>query len=83
MLMMSVDIAYPEKQLLKESCDVGIGARQALRRLVAAQEPRKALKEATAALNASKVRSARHFWNLLSTVEDLAQERFAQLPLAP
>ena len=59
MLMMTVDIAYPEKQLLGESCDVGIGARQGLRRLVAVQEPRKALQEATSAMNASKLHSAR------------------------
>ncbi|CAE7934628.1 NAMPT [Symbiodinium sp. KB8] len=84
MLMVSIDIAYPNEQLLANSCDVGVGALKALQRLFNGSCPldmREALRRATKAANESQRRAARGFWSLLSQVEAMAKNRFAKLPL--
>eukprot|EP00434_Breviolum_minutum_P029252 symbB.v1.2.025874.t1/scaffold2543.1/size76562/6 len=83
MLMVSMDIAYPEALLLSDHCDVGIGARKGLLRLgvAASTAPREGLSQVTREANATETVSARHFWTLLAKVESLAQGLFQHLPL--
>jgi len=91
MLMVSIDIAYPKLRLLAEHCDVGVGAMGGLKRLLGttaaaanaegATGVKADLERVTAAANASKLPSARHFWDLLPHVERLAQEEYHEFAL--
>ncbi|CAL1141474.1 unnamed protein product [Cladocopium goreaui] len=80
MLMVSMDIAYPEAKLLTEHCDVGIGAKPGLLRLGGSGD-RTGLQQVTEALNGAQLDSARHFWRFLANVESVAQSTFDHLPL--
>eukprot|EP00435_Cladocopium_sp_Y103_P019474 s3_g4.t1 len=80
MLMVSMDIAYPEAKLLMEHCDVGIGAKRGLLRL-GGGDNRAGLQQVTEALNGAQLESARHFWRLLAKVESVAHSTFDHLPL--
>ena len=96
MLMVPIDIAYPQLRLLMDQCNVGVGARQGLQRLLrfSPSQSVQALEAATRALNASSsscscsgsgsagsAGSADRFWELLATVEASARRAFAEYPL--
>lgn len=84
MLMVCIDLAYPEQALLESHCDVGIGAQAPLRVLLGEggpQDPRQALQALTTALNRASGASSAHFWALLPKVEQLARKTFGKLKL--
>ena len=86
MLMVAIDIAYPEIGLLTESCNVGLGAFKAFQRLAPDHKnsPRRcqhSLARVTAAANLSASDAAHSFWSMLDRVELLARRRFAAFPL--
>ncbi|CAE7747690.1 for [Symbiodinium sp. CCMP2456] len=86
MLMVTMDIAYPDLNLLAESCNVGLGAFKAFKRLAPDHKnsPRRcqqSLQKITAAANLSTSDAALGFWSLLDEVEILARRRFPGSPL--
>ncbi|CAE7212601.1 for [Symbiodinium sp. CCMP2592] len=86
MLMVTMDIAYPDLELLAESCNVGLGAFKAFQRLAPDHKnsPRRcqqSLQKITNAANKATSDAARGFWSLLDQVELLARRRFAGFPL--
>ncbi|CAE7598211.1 for, partial [Symbiodinium necroappetens] len=86
MLMVTMDIAYPDLELLAESCNVGLGAFKAFQRLAPDHKnsPRRcqqSLQKITAAANLSTSDAAQGFWSMLDQVELLATRRFAGCPL--
>ena len=86
MLMVTMDIAYPDLELLAESCNVGLGAFKAFQRLAPDHKnsPRRcqqSLQKVTAAANLSTSDAAQGFWSMLDQVELLATRRFAGCPL--
>ena len=86
MLMVTIDIAYPELEILAESCNVGLGAFKALRRLAPEHKnlPRlcqQSLARMTSAANVSSSDAAKGFWSMLKQVELLARQRFSAFPL--
>eukprot|EP00927_Polykrikos_kofoidii_P071882 TRINITY_DN68083_c0_g1_i1.p1 TRINITY_DN68083_c0_g1~~TRINITY_DN68083_c0_g1_i1.p1 ORF type:complete len:832 (+),score=143.91 TRINITY_DN68083_c0_g1_i1:285-2498(+) len=83
MLMVCIDLRYPELRLLRRRCEVGIGAERGLERLVpngldvegARQPPQEQLALLTSELNASKKRGLyRNFWTLLHEAERVARQ---------
>lgn len=84
MLMVCIDLRYPELHLLQAKCKVGIGAIGGLCRLLpfSVAPPQEQLQCVTADLNKPEtVSSNNDFWNLLEKVESLAQTQFEQYPL--
>ncbi|CAE8728379.1 unnamed protein product, partial [Polarella glacialis] len=89
MLMVSIDIAYPDLGLLSKNCDVGVGAVGGLRRLMpnsgldaeASSSKLTSLKLVTTAANRCQRPSAASFWQLLSKVERVAHQRYKKMPL--
>mmetsp|Transcript_115539 Transcript_115539/g.204186 ORF Transcript_115539/g.204186 Transcript_115539/m.204186 type:complete len:862 (+) Transcript_115539:61-2646(+) len=79
MLMVCIDLAYPEERLLESQCEVGVGALPPLRALLpsgGAADATKALKELTTSMNKAAGDSADHFWALLPHVEELARKKY-------
>lgn len=78
MLMVSIDIMYPDLCLVSSQCDVGIGAQPALQRILrdSQQDAKVGLERLRVAMNESKLASAAYFRKVLPQVERLAGERF-------
>ena len=85
-LMVTIDIAYPELKILSETCNVGLGALKALKRLAPdhKNEPKycqQSLTQVTAAANMSTSDAASGFWSMLDQLEVRARQRFVTFPL--
>eukprot|EP00927_Polykrikos_kofoidii_P003581 TRINITY_DN11436_c0_g1_i1.p1 TRINITY_DN11436_c0_g1~~TRINITY_DN11436_c0_g1_i1.p1 ORF type:complete len:882 (-),score=157.69 TRINITY_DN11436_c0_g1_i1:297-2942(-) len=90
MLMVTIDHGYPQLSLLRDRCEVGVGAEGGLRRLLpGCRAPlNQMLMGLTADINSSarEVHSSGcttipQFWALLDGVEDLGREKCRHLPL--
>jgi hypothetical protein len=83
MLMVSIDLRYPQLGLLQHSCEVGIGAVGGLRRLLPSATPpfRDYLARLTAELNQATGDCSERFLELLARVERQAHEHFRHGPL--
>merc|ERR1712228_875951 len=84
MMMVCIDLAYPDLGLLASQCDVGIGAQAPLRCLLEADCPndsKLALKILVQRINASATCSSEHFWTLLPKVESMIRIKFKHFPL--
>ena len=91
MILVSIDIAFPDLRLLTERCEVGRGAIDGLKRLLpdsggahfANQTSQELLIFVTGVVNAQDdaVSNRSHLWDLLSQVEAFARTKFRNLPL--
>ena len=91
MILVSIDIAFPDLRLLIERCEVGRGAIDALKRLLpdprgahlANQTSQGLLMFVTGLVNArgDAVSNRSHFWDLLSKIEAFACTKFGNFPL--
>lgn len=84
MLMVCVDLAYPDLGLLESHCDVGVGALAPLRALLQEggdPDAKKALMQLVKVVNSSTDQSSKHFWTFLPKVEQQAREKFSKMKL--
>ena len=91
MLMVSIDIAFPDLRLLADRCEVGSGAIDGLKRLLpdargeelVTQKPQDSLRLVRHAVNArcDNVSNMSYFWELLLKVELSASRKYANLPM--
>lgn len=81
MIMVSIDILFPDLNLLVDRCDVGVGASGGLRMLfpVGFNDSTQALEVLTKASNTSEVASVKKFWKFLPVVEKMARGKFIDL----
>merc|ERR1712061_680633 len=76
MLCSSIDIFYPELELLKAQCSVGVGALKGIQLLLGrtdVSDHQEALQEAKEMVNSSTDVVANHFWAYLAKVEAKAK----------
>ena len=84
MLTCSIDLAYPEKHLLDEQCDVGVGAASILPCMLpgaASGDNARDLNNLLRVLNASQSDHAPHFWAYLKEAENHVREKFRSASL--
>ena len=82
MLLVSIDLAYPDLGLLVSQCDVGVGAVQPLRALLGTldnatvEDPKASLIRLTELFNKNKSRASDEFWDALALVERKARSKY-------
>lgn len=84
MVIVSIDIAFPEEKLLATQCNVGVGAVGGLRRILPhaaldSKNTQQALSKLAAIANRSVHISVRLFWKLLSQIEELVRQKYDTL----
>ena len=84
MIMVCLDIAYPDIGLLRSQCDVGKGAVEPLRillNLTKMPDKKLALGQLLQIVNSVNTNSSVFFWEYQKQVETIAQDRFRASPL--
>jgi len=81
MLMVCIDHLFPRLCLLQENCEVGVGAKPGLSRIMQMREPRatearEGLKVLTQSINRSSHPIGKAFRKLLREVEKIAREKY-------
>jgi len=87
MLMVCIDLAYPDLQLLETQCEVGIGALGPLFQLVpndarlGGLDDKARLRELVSRMNSSEEPESLAFWSFLPQVERAGADKFEHLHL--
>ena len=84
MIMVCLDIAYPDIGLLRSQCDVGTGAVEPLRvllNLTKMPDKKLALGQLLQIVNSVRTNSSDFFWEYQKQVEIIARDRFRASPL--
>eukprot|EP00746_Dinoflagellata_sp_MGD_P066907 gnl/MRDRNA2_/MRDRNA2_27656_c0_seq1.p1 gnl/MRDRNA2_/MRDRNA2_27656_c0~~gnl/MRDRNA2_/MRDRNA2_27656_c0_seq1.p1 ORF type:complete len:454 (+),score=63.78 gnl/MRDRNA2_/MRDRNA2_27656_c0_seq1:56-1417(+) len=84
MLMCCIDLSYPRLCLLRDKCEIGVGALEGLQRLIpdGHGSVQFQLQQLVEHINSPRMKARyQKFWEVLSQVERVGQQKYADMPM--